>query len=244
MICLPRCAAVLLPAAVVLAAPLFAEDAFPLRAVEFRRQSAFFSRSLGENCPTGNRRPGAQKRLQRRVAASERNGRVRAPGVQIRAARRRLPRDVRRRRNAPELFPVRFDGFDAPDEEIRQMLAARVPLFGDRVPPTGPMAAAIGNALQGWWKQRGNDSKVEGRLVPAGNERFAMLFGPRRETSRIAFVRFSNTGSLSALELQRKFNQAAMGEAYGEAPAQGAAPSQCAAALCRSRLYGREILPL
>ena len=44
-----------------------------------------------------------------------------------------------------------------------------------------------------------------------------MLFGPRRETSRIAFVRFSNTGSLSALELQRKFNQAAMGEAYGEA---------------------------
>ena len=216
MICLPRCAAVLLPAAVVLAAPLFAEDAFPLRAVEFEGNRHFSAEALAKIVRLEIGAP---------VRKSDFNAALRhlsETGVFERLEYKYAPLEGGYRvtfvvEETTELFPVRFDGFDAPDEEIRQMLAARVPLFGDRVPPTGPMAAAIGNALQGWWKQRGNDSKVEGRLVPAGNERFAMLFGPRRETSRIAFVRFSNTGSLSALELQRKFNQAAMGEAYGEA---------------------------
>ncbi len=212
----PRHAFLLLPAAAFLAGPLFAEDAFPLRAVEFEGNRHFSSEALAE---VTRLEIGAPARKSDFNAALRH---LSETGVFERLEYKYGPLDGGYRvtfvvEETPELFPVRFDGFDAPDEEIRRMLAAKVPLFGDRVPPTGPMVSTIGNALQNWWKQRGNDSKVEGRLVPSGDERFEMLFGPRRETSNIAFVRFSNAGSLSALELQRKFNQVAMGEAYSEA---------------------------
>ncbi len=216
MIYLPRHAAMLLPAVFVLAGPLFAEDAFPLRAVEFEGNRHFSSEALAQLTRLEIAAP---------VRKSDFNTALRylsEAGVFERLEYKYGPLDGGYRvtfvvEETAELFPVRFDGFDAPDEEIRRMLAERIPLFGDRVPATGPMVSMIGNALRAWWKQRGNNSKVEGRLVPSDDDRFEMLFGPRRETRNIAFVRFSNSGSLSALELQRKFNQVAMGEAYSEA---------------------------
>ncbi len=216
MICPPRHTLMLLAAAAVLAAALPAEDAFPLRAVEFEGNRHFSSEALVRLTRLEIGAP---------VRKSDFNAALRQlseAGVFERLEYKYGPLDGGYRvtflvEETPELFPVRFEGFDAQDEEIRRMLAARVPLFGDRVPPTGPMVATIGNALQDWWKQRGNESKVEGRLVPSGDDRLEMLFGPRRETRNIAFVRFRNSGRLSALELQRKFNQVAMGEPYSEA---------------------------
>lgn len=211
----PRRLFAFLPAA-ALAGLLAAEDAFPLRAVEFEGNRHFSSEALAR---LTRLEIGAPVRKADFNAALRHLGEA---GVFERLEYKYEPLDGGYRvtfivEETLDLFPVRFDGFDAPDDEIRRMLAETLPLFGDSVPPTGPMVAMIGNALQSWWKQRGNDEKVEGRLVPAGNERFAMLFGPRRETRNIAFVRFRNAGSLSPLELQRKFNQAAMGEAYSEA---------------------------
>lgn len=116
-----------------------------------------------------------------------------------------------------ELYRFRADGFDIPDEEIFQLLKEKVPLFGEMVPPTGTMVERIGDTLQEYWKSQGNESEVLGRLAPIGEDEFEMLFQPETAINTIAFVKFENTGVLSPLDLQRSFNQVAMGVPYSEA---------------------------
>lgn len=115
-----------------------------------------------------------------------------------------------------DLYRFRADGFDVPPEEIVQLLQEKVPLFGEKVPPTGTMVERIGNALREFWKAKGNDSEVVGRLVPTGEDEFEMLFQPESAIDTIAFVKFENSGVLSPLDLQRSFNQVAMGVPYSE----------------------------
>ncbi|MEX2301669.1 MAG: POTRA domain-containing protein [Bryobacterales bacterium] len=115
-----------------------------------------------------------------------------------------------------DLYPFRVDGFDVPAEEVFQLLKEKVPLFGEMVPPTGRMVDRIGDTLQEFWKSRGNDSEVIGRLAPTTDDQFEMLFQPETAINAIAFVKFDNSGVLSPLDLQRSFNQVAMGVPYSE----------------------------
>ena len=216
MNCSLRHIVLLLLSAVAVAPPVHAEDAFPLRAIEFEGNQHFPNEALV--ALTGLELGSPVREGDFRTALRHLNN----AGVFERLEFKYSPLDGGYRvtfvvEEVLELFPVRFDGFDVPDEEVQQLLAEKVPLFADRLPPTGPMVAMIGNALQNWWKQQGNENKVEGRLVPTGDNEFEMLFGPQQKTMNIAFVRFDNSGDLGALELQRKFNQVAMGETYTEA---------------------------
>ena len=38
-----------------------------------------------------------------------------------------------------EFYPIRFEAFDVPNEELMTLLAEKVPFFGAQVPPTGPI---------------------------------------------------------------------------------------------------------
>lgn len=116
-----------------------------------------------------------------------------------------------------ELFPVRFEGFGEPTDAIRDMLRGRLPLYADIAPAGGPMVRMIRNALQGWWAGLGRDERVTGGVVPGDGGEFELLFHPERETHNIAFVTFRNTGDVVSQQLQRTFNQAAVGESYTEA---------------------------
>ncbi len=116
-----------------------------------------------------------------------------------------------------QLYAVRFQGFDEPDAEIYKLLEDKVPLFSPLVPPTGVMARRIGNALNEHWRNQGHDSDVSGRLVPIEDGRLAMLYGPATKLRSIAFVTFEGGQVIANTELQRAFNQAAMGEPYTEA---------------------------
>lgn len=115
-----------------------------------------------------------------------------------------------------ELFPVRLDGFDAPEGAVEAVLREKLPLFVGLVPGGGPMVRMIVNTLQGWWRERGGTEEVVANLVPSGEGRFEMVIGRERETTNIAFTRFRNTGDVDSLELQRIFNQSAIGEPYSE----------------------------
>jgi len=206
----------LLLGVIALVGPVIAEDAFPLRAIEFEGNQHFSSEALAELSGLEIGTPVREGNF--KTALRHLNN----TGVFERLEFRYAPLGDGYRltfvvEEVLELFLVRFDGFEVATEEIQELLAQEVPLFGDRVPPTGPMVSMIGNALQTWWTQQGKDSKIEGRLVPTGDNEFEMLFGPRQKTMNIAFVRFDNSGELEALELQRKFNQVAMGEEYTEA---------------------------
>ena len=117
---------------------------------------------------------------------------------------------------ASPLYPLRLEGFEAADEELRSLLDQKVPLIGEMVPPTGPMIDRIGAVLEHFWRKAGNRSKVVGSLVPFGEGEFEMVFSPRSAIKTIAFATFKNAGDLSPLDLQRVFNQIAMGVPYSE----------------------------
>ncbi len=115
-----------------------------------------------------------------------------------------------------DLYPVRFAGFGVPDEEIRTLLREQVPLFGPKVPPTGPVIKRIGDALQKFWTGSGKDSKVIGALSPVGAGEWEMLFQPEGAVQTIAFTKFENTSVIPALELQRVFHNIGSGVPYSE----------------------------
>jgi len=116
-----------------------------------------------------------------------------------------------------QLYPVRLDGFETPEEELMALLREKIPLFADRVPSTGTMALRIGNTLQQHWSEAGNESEIIGRLAPIEGGRLAMLFQPETELQTISFVTFEGSEAIHPLELQRVFNPTAMGEAYSKA---------------------------
>ena len=115
-----------------------------------------------------------------------------------------------------ELYPVRLDGFGVPEEQLFDLLRGKVPLFGPKVPATGPMVRHIGNELQAFWKEQGYESKIVGRINVGADEQFEMLFQPEETIRTIAFATFENSAAISALDLQREFNKVAIGEPYSQ----------------------------
>lgn len=117
---------------------------------------------------------------------------------------------------APELYAVRFEGFDISEEEIRARLREKIPLFGPKVPPTGIMARRIGDLLQELWIEQGNQTKIIGDINLLSDEEFEILYRPEGTIQNIAFTRFENARVVPALTLQQKFNSVAMGVTYSE----------------------------
>ena len=198
------------------AAPTHAQDGFPLRAVEFEGNETFASEDLaavtGLELGQPVRKPDFDSALRRLNETGFFEGlRYRfeplGDGYRLIIAVQELS----------ELYPVRFDGFDVPSEDLAKLLRERLPLYADVVPVGGPMVRMMVNRLQSWWEEQGGEGQVVADIVPATGGGFDMLVGPERETNRIAFTTFSNTGDVDPLELQRTFNQAAIGEPYSEA---------------------------
>lgn len=215
--CTPRRAAgsPLAALALLWAAAASAEDAFPLRAVEFEGNREF---SAGELASVTGLEVGAPVRKRDFDLAMRR---LNETGMFEDLRYRFEPQDGGYRltvtvRELPEMFPVYFEGFDAPDEEVEGWLRSKLALYSGSVPGGGPAVRMIVSLLQSWWEERGGEEEVVADLVPSG-EGFTMRVGPEQEISTIAFVRFSNTGDVNALELQRVFNQAAVGEPYSDA---------------------------
>ena len=144
----------------------------------------------------------------------------------------------------PELYPVAFREMGVPDEQLHALLKEKIPLYDKRVPPTGPLVKLIGNVLQRFWVQQGNDSKIVGSLAPTIEDEFEMVFQPPSAIKTIAFVTFENSGDMSALDLQRHFNQSAMGVPFSQPRLLGAASPQCSPAFRRKGSAWRDLLPL
>lgn len=117
----------------------------------------------------------------------------------------------------PELFPVRFEGFEESREDLAALLRRSLPLYAGLVPGGGPMVRMIVNTLQARWRERGGEEDVVADILPSGDGGFEMVIGPERQTTTIAFTRFHSTGEINPLELQRIFNHSAIGEPYSEA---------------------------
>lgn len=191
------------------------EDAFPLRVIEFEGNRHFPSDDLAR--VTGLELGQQVRKRDFDIALRKLNETGVFEGLRYRFEPSgdgyRLTISVE---EVPELFPVRFDGFEVPLESLRIVLRRSLPLYADLVPGGGPMVRMIVSTLQAWWNEQGRSEEIAASLVPSADGGFEMRIGPERETNNIAFVRFQNTGEVDALELQRVFNQSAIGEPYSE----------------------------
>ena len=195
---------------------LLAQDAFPLRAVEFEGNRNFAEEDL--LAVTG-------LELGERVRKSDFDlalRRLSDAGVFERLSYRFGPEADGYKltivmQEVPELFPVRFAGFEESEAVLAALLKQSLPLYGGLVPGGGPMVRMIVNTLQARWREQGGKEEVVADITPSGDGGFEMVIGPERQTSTIAFTRFHDTGEINALELQRIFNHSAIGEPYSEA---------------------------
>ena len=208
-------------AKLVLLATLFgpilpAQDAFPLREVEFEGNQNFAEEDL--LAVTG-------LELGERVRKSDFDlamRRLSEAGVFESLSYRFGPKADGYKltvvvQEVPELFPVRLVGFDESEAVLAALLKQSLPLYAGLVPGGGPMVRMIVNTLQVRWREQGGNEEVVADIAPSGDGGFEMVIGPERQTSNIAFTRFHNTGEINALELQRIFNHSAIGEPYSEA---------------------------
>lgn len=199
-----------------LAAALAAQTAFPLRTISFEGNANFTSDDLTAVTGLEIGQPVQKSDFDRALRKLNETGLFEALRYRFEPldGGYRLVVTVQ---ELPELYPVRFEGFDERSTEVATLLGAKLPLYVGLVPAGGPMVRMMVNALQAWWKVQGGEEEIVADLVPTAGGEFEMLVGPERETSNIAFTTFRNTGDVDPLELQRTFNQAAVGETYTEA---------------------------
>lgn len=192
-----------------------AEDSYPLRAIEFEGNQHFSAEDLtsvtGLELGQAVQKPDFDKALRK----------LNETGVfeSLRYQFGPLGDGYRLSivvREVPELFPVRFEGFDVDPATLESLLDETLPLFVGLAPGGGPMVRMLVNALQSWWGERGGAEEVIANLVPSGDGQFELVVSPERQSLNIAFTQFRNTGDVDARELQRIFNQSAVGEPYSE----------------------------
>ena len=202
--------------AVLVAGVLPAQTAFPLRAIEFEGNANFTSDDLTAVCGLEIGQPARKPDFDRALRRLNDTGLFESLSYRFEplGGGYRLTVTVQ---ELPELYPVRFEGFDVPSGDLAQLLRGKLPLYAGLVPAGGPMVRMMVNALQAWWQEQGGEAEIVADLVPTTRGGFEMLVGPERETSNIAFTTFRNTGDVDPLELQRTFNQAAVGEPYSQA---------------------------
>jgi outer membrane protein assembly factor BamA len=112
---------------------------------------------------------------------------------------------------ADAFYPVRFQGFSAPDAELRSYLSSRDPLFGAKVPGTAQFVKRYAQALT---EKIGEP--VAGRVVATGPDQFEIVFRPDRPIPVVANVSFEGNQVIPSPVLNEKISGVAFGTPYSE----------------------------
>lgn len=115
-----------------------------------------------------------------------------------------------------EFYPLRLEGFDKTEAEMRAYLAGRIPLIGERIAFAEPYKDWIGRELNAYWRAAGKEEPVIGHMRPVGEDDFEIVFQPEKTVETIAFTKFENTGAVRVYDAQRRFLSSARGVPYSE----------------------------
>jgi outer membrane protein insertion porin family len=109
------------------------------------------------------------------------------------------------------VYPVRFEDLGVPEAELTAWLKSRDPLFSPSIPATAPVLDRYAREIEARVKE-----KVAGRVVPAGPEKFAILFRPARPLPAVAQVIFTGNKVVPVKALQDAAGGVAIGLPYTE----------------------------
>ena len=114
-----------------------------------------------------------------------------------------------------QLYPFRFEGLPATDQQLRTYLQQREPLFRDKIPGTKERIDRFAADLQAFLGDRFKD-KVIGQMAADKPGELAVLFRPSSGPPVIAEVEFTGSQVLPASTLQTTLSAVAIGVPYRE----------------------------
>jgi len=112
-----------------------------------------------------------------------------------------------------QLYPIGFDSLPGTDSELRAVLKAKDPLFGDRVPATEPVVQRYVGYLSAYLATKGYHEKITGALASEATPELTLLFRPVIRPS-IALVKFTGNNAIPQEELQSAISSVAVGTVY------------------------------
>ena len=112
-----------------------------------------------------------------------------------------------------QLYPIGFDSLPATDAELREVLKAKDPLYGDKVPATEPVVKRYLQYLSSYLAGKAYHEKIVGALASESSPDLVLLFRPAVRPS-IAQVRFTGNKALRETELQAAIANVAIGTIY------------------------------
>ena len=117
---------------------------------------------------------------------------------------------------AGEVYPIRFERLEVPNEELTATLKASDPLYRDRVPATPVILARYARTIEAFLAARNRKVEVAGKLWPDRSNNLAVLFSPAARAPAIAQVQFAGNSVIPAEALQTAIDGVAIGAAYTE----------------------------
>jgi outer membrane protein insertion porin family len=117
------------------------------------------------------------------------------------------------------LFSFRFEDLGASEQELRAVIAAEEPLFGDEIPATRAVLARYEEALAKFIESKsagGSKILVEGRPRSDLSGSPAILFRPAGQRPRIAEVRIEGNEKVPTVAIANALSAVAVGTEFSE----------------------------
>lgn len=114
-----------------------------------------------------------------------------------------------------QVYPVRFERLPGQEKEMKAVLAAADPLFGDKVPGTEPVLKRYSSVLQTHLGGRIKD-RVIGKVTSDDPGGLNIVFQPATPPPSVAEVHFVKNDVIASTALQNRIAGAAIGSIYDE----------------------------
>ncbi|MBV9081454.1 MAG: hypothetical protein JOZ62_02160 [Acidobacteriaceae bacterium] len=110
-----------------------------------------------------------------------------------------------------QVFPMRFERFNVPSDDIRRYLREHVDLYSDEIPPTERVLRRYTEAVQTLVAQSNPSVKVKAAVSNDDPKQLAVLFTPDTPPPTIAQVVVSGNQAVDTGSILRAVNQVAIG---------------------------------
>ncbi len=114
------------------------------------------------------------------------------------------------------VYPVRFEGLNAPDAEVHSLLVRKNPFFGAKMPATEGLLKSHAAAIQEYLASKGHPETIEAKVVADAPDQFVIVFRPAVGAPKVAEVRFQGNKVIPPEVLLNTFGGIAFGTVYSE----------------------------
>jgi outer membrane protein insertion porin family len=110
-----------------------------------------------------------------------------------------------------QVFPIRFDRFDVPENALRACLREHVELYAERIPATQGVLHRYSSAIEQCLAQNHNDIKVRAAVSNDDPQQLTVLFSPDRPAPTISQVVVYGNQAVDTGTILRAVNRVAIG---------------------------------